>query len=205
MLSLATRGSVAAPPEAQEKPSPRLQQRQAPRLRWSASARCRTFRGTTSSFVGDVLKKAGLALGQVTDKPSSAQKGTILWQSMEPGSPAKCDTPIAVVVSTGPRFRDDVKVKVPPETEDPIGCQVPDLRKHHIDDVQAPLRKGQWSIRNTKERPSPAKPGTILEQWPLAGGARNARGRSTSLSRWRSSTHRRHQRLPLVKSRTSGD
>ena len=28
---------------------------------------------------------------------------------------------------------------------------------------------GQWSISNIKPRPSPATPGTILEQWPLPG------------------------------------
>ena len=45
---------------------------------------------------------------------------------------------------------------------------MPDLRKHHIDEVQA-VRKRQWSIENIKPQESSASPGTILDQWPLPG------------------------------------
>jgi len=73
MLSLATWGSVAAPPEAQENPSTRLQQRQGAQTSMVCIRKVPDLSRYDVQFVGDVLKKAGLALGKVTDKPSSEQ------------------------------------------------------------------------------------------------------------------------------------
>ena len=104
MLSLATCGSVAVPPEAQEKPSPRVQQRhQVPQVSTGCVSKVPDLSRFDFEIVRDVLKKHGLSLGEVTGKPSSAQKGAILWQSFEPGSAAKCGTAISIAVSTGPR------------------------------------------------------------------------------------------------------
>jgi beta-lactam-binding protein with PASTA domain len=169
MLSLATCGSVAAPPEVQDRQSRNAIQRQTSETRSTVCVRkVPNLLQSDLRIADDVLKKSGLSPGDARAKPSSAPKGTILWQSMDPGSPAKCGTPIDIVYSSGQSPGEDVRV--PPDDVRPPrpACQVPDLRKRHIDDVQA-LRKRQWSIEGIKPRESAARPGTILEQWPLPG------------------------------------
>ena len=167
MLSLATCGSVASP-EAQDRQSRYAIQRQTSQPSTVCVRKVPNLLRSDFQIADDVLKKSGLSPGDARAKPSSAPKGTILWQSMEPGSPAKCGTPIDVVYSSGQPPGDEVRV--PPDDERPSRptCQVPDLRKHHIDDVQS-VRKRQWSIDNIKPRESTASPGTILDQWPLPG------------------------------------
>src|SRR5688572_21535749 len=167
MLSLATCGSVASP-EAQDRQSRYAIQRQTSQPSTVCVRKVPNLLRSDLQIADDVLKKSDLSAGDARAKPSSAPKGTILWQSMEPGSPAKCGTPIDVVYSSGQPPGDEVRV--PPDGERPSRptCQVPDLRKHHIDDVQS-VRKRQWSIENIKRRESTASPGTILDQWPLPG------------------------------------
>ena len=122
MFSLATGGAVAAPPEAQEKQSPRMVQRQTPQAAMVCVRKVPDLLRYSLQIVDDVLKKSGLSLGDVRAKPSSAPKGSIVWQSIDPGSVAKCGTPIAVVYSNGPPPRDEVQVPPTPRGR-PVRCR----------------------------------------------------------------------------------
>jgi beta-lactam-binding protein with PASTA domain len=100
---------------------------------------------------GAVLGKFDLALGSLQPQKSGAPKGTIIGQSVKPGTQVRCGTRIDVYVSEGP----------PPV----VDCVVPNLTNHSYVDVRERLRG--WTIgRVEKVETRAAQEGTILKQSP---------------------------------------
>jgi beta-lactam-binding protein with PASTA domain len=138
-----------------------------------------------------VLAKNDLALGEVIPQPSKAAKGAILDQTPRPGTPVTCGTQVSIIVSSGPPIdggggpgrnggrggpargeerggsdRNGGGENIPPP------CRVPELTGRVFDDVgavQSLMRQLSWSIGKVERQQSPARPGTILKQWPQAG------------------------------------
>src|SRR5262245_36343840 len=106
---------------------------------------------------GAVLGRFDLVLGSILPQRSAASKGTIVGQSVRPGTQVRCGTRIDVYVSEG--IPDD------PQPPPPTECLVPSLMNHSYVEVRERLRG--WTIgRVEKVETRAAQEGTILRQSP---------------------------------------
>ena len=103
---------------------------------------------------GAVLGKFDLTLGSIRPRTSGAPKGTIVGQSVKPGTRVRCGTSIDVYVS-----------ERTPDVPQTTTCPVPNLTNHSIGDVRERLRG--WTIgRVERVETRAAEEGTILRQSP---------------------------------------
>jgi beta-lactam-binding protein with PASTA domain len=103
---------------------------------------------------GAVLGKFDLALGSIQPQKSGAPKGTIVGQSVKPGTQVRCGTRIDVYVSEGM-----------PDVPQTTTCPVPNLTNHSIGEVRERLRG--WTIGSVERvETRAAEEGTILRQSP---------------------------------------
>src|SRR5688572_2585733 len=142
---------------------------------------------SNAGSAGAVLSKFGLALGSTQLQKSTSPRGTIVGQSVKPGTQVQCGTRIDVSVSDGsPDVRQtqpggvDVRRPVPSTTSDgpptnsentsrrpipPVDCPAPTLTNHSYVEVRERLRG--WTIgRVEKVETRAAQEGTILKQAP---------------------------------------
>jgi beta-lactam-binding protein with PASTA domain len=108
-----------------------------------------------------VIAKYGLTLADVETRPHATPKGTIIGQTLRPGSQVRCGASIAITVSAGPS-RDDVTNQDRPST----GCRTPNLTNQLIDQFESAHSRRPWTFGRISRTESPARPGTILKQSP---------------------------------------
>src|SRR5687768_12366566 len=109
LVALLTAASALAadPLEAQDvrSPSPRVLNRGA--IDQTVRVCTRQVPNLSRSSIDNaraILAQSGLALGDVRTEEHPLPKGTILNQTVSPGTQARCGTPVSVVVSSGPRM-----------------------------------------------------------------------------------------------------
>ena len=107
------------------------------------------------------IAKYGLALANVDTRPHAAAKGTVIGQTLRPGSQVRCGASIGITVSAGPS-RDDVSNQDRPSSE----CRTPNLINQSIDQFDSPHSKRAWTLGRVNRTESPARVGTILKQSP---------------------------------------
>ena len=163
----------AAPFDPQDKPSPRVLYRAPVQTTRACVRDVPNLVRSDIEAARAIVAKYQLALGDVRYQESRLPKGTILDQTVSPGSQVKCGTAIPVIVSRGPGVTDDVRVPPrggngargqggtsdgPPagsQTSDgpPTGgtrvtrCPVPNLIERDINQVQPTLRSAAATER----------------------------------------------------------
>src|SRR5262245_16779487 len=113
---------------------------------------------SNAGSVGAVLARFDLALGSIQPQKSAAPKGTIVGQSIKPGTQARCGTRIDVYVSDG-------MPNTSYTSDGPPNGPVPSLTDHSYIEVRDRLRG--WTIgRVEKVETGAAQEGTVLKQFP---------------------------------------
>jgi beta-lactam-binding protein with PASTA domain len=110
--------------------------------------------GLSTDRARQTLDRAGLALGQVTERPSSeASPGTILDQKPNAGTRVPPGTAIYVEVAVSP----------------PPPVRVPNLRGLTLPEAERRLAQARLRLGEPTARASEARPDTIIAQTPPAG------------------------------------
>ena len=124
-----------------------------------------TVVGLTQALAQDAIEKAGLEIGEVTERESQSARGAVLETSPPPGQTVSPSTRIDIVVSSGPPAV---------EAPDVVGQSYATARTLL---EQVGLRVGDVTVDSL----TPSNPSTVISQTPAAG-SRLAPGTRISLT-----------------------
>lgn len=105
--------------------------------------------GLTPAEAQSLLRREGLAIGNISRESASAPLGTIVRQVPAPGSSASIGTRVNITVAAEVR--------------------VPDLRRLSRADALQRLREASLILGRVTEESSIQPNGTVIKQWPLPG------------------------------------
>jgi beta-lactam-binding protein with PASTA domain len=118
--------------------------------------------GRDRAAAGDVLRDAGLVLGDVNEREAGEPAGTVVDQAPAPGTDAAPGTPVHVWLAI------------------PALVEVPDVTSQSVEEARR-LTAERGLVVGVRTSPTPDRPaGTVLAQQP-APGARVARGTTVDL------------------------
>jgi hypothetical protein len=99
-----------------------------------------------------ILREAGLRPGEVRDRPSGEQPGTVLEQRPAPGAQVAPDTLVQLWVAIGA-----------------LTVRVPDVRGQPLEQARATLARARLASGDARGQASDQQPGTVIAQDPLPG------------------------------------
>ncbi|AKB71773.1 hypothetical protein MSMAC_1883 [Methanosarcina mazei C16] len=108
------------------------------------------FTGLALEAAKILLEKSRLRLEGVKEKPSDSTPGTVLAQSLAPGTEARVDSAIVLTISTQ-------------------AFKVPNLLGLELDSAKKVIEKSGLIPGGIKKQPSSGKPGIVLTQSPRPG------------------------------------
>jgi serine/threonine-protein kinase len=114
--------------------------------------------GVTLNQAKSSIEAANLMVGRIEYQSSATvPEGQVIATSPQAGANPRVDTPVTIIVSTGPP-------PVPP-------VRVPDVTSETVGQAKAQLEgpPGQFTVNTTEEVSTTVTPGTVISQTPVGG------------------------------------